>query len=384
MSEVSHSSATDSEHSTDAVFSSTRLSTVRTWRTAVPLTMDADPYDGRVLTLKRKRGLAERSSWVSKTIRSPIWFEDGNIVIQAEDIQYKMYKGLLATYSPFFKDVFGVPQPTADDAEAVEGCAVINLPESAEDVSYMLGFILEPKSSTLLPSLASVVASLKMAHKYLIAALWDDAVARLRYEFPDRLENYQKTRTGTSVDHSYTRIRLLPLESTQHLVEVVREMGLQRILPALYLHIADKFNLDVLTEGGRTTGRLTGTSLETRITLLNGRAKLLGAYIAQLRLAASEPSPRCLDSRRCAVARAELRDIYFARAENANIRYLRFWDSEDISTDWSHSMMCPLCAEAMRATRKRGQQEVWNTLPLLFGLPAWGELKDFSVAIVVD
>ena len=44
--------------------------------------------------------------------RSDIWLEDGNIVLQAENMQFKVHRGLLARVSPVFADVFSVPQPT--------------------------------------------------------------------------------------------------------------------------------------------------------------------------------------------------------------------------------------------------------------------------------
>ena len=80
---------------------------------------------------------------VESTTRSDIWFDDGNIVLQSENVQFRFFQGILATYSPFFRDVFSIPQP-AVGADVVEGCPVMRLPEKAADVNYMLSFILEP------------------------------------------------------------------------------------------------------------------------------------------------------------------------------------------------------------------------------------------------
>ena len=82
---------------------------------------------------------------VESISRSDIWFDDGNIVLQAENVQFKFYKGLLATYSPFFKDAFAIPQPQLEqDSDTVDGCQIMRLPDSAADVEYMLSFSLEP------------------------------------------------------------------------------------------------------------------------------------------------------------------------------------------------------------------------------------------------
>lgn len=45
-------------------------------------------------------------------IRSNIWLGDGNIVIQADGVQFKVHQGYLARLSTIFSDVFSMPQPT--------------------------------------------------------------------------------------------------------------------------------------------------------------------------------------------------------------------------------------------------------------------------------
>ena len=92
---------------------------------------------------KRKRSDTEDAQDKPST-RSKIWFDDGNIVLQAENVHFRFFKGILAAYSPFFRDAFAVPQPMHNSEGMVEGCPVMKLPDSAADVEYMLSFILEP------------------------------------------------------------------------------------------------------------------------------------------------------------------------------------------------------------------------------------------------
>ena len=92
---------------------------------------------------KRKRSDTEDAQDEPPT-RSKIWFDDGNIVLQAENVQFRFFKGILAAYSPFFRDAFAVPQPANNSEDTLEGCPVMKLPDSAADVEYMLSFILEP------------------------------------------------------------------------------------------------------------------------------------------------------------------------------------------------------------------------------------------------
>ncbi|KAF8145623.1 hypothetical protein K438DRAFT_1425906, partial [Mycena galopus ATCC 62051] len=48
-----------------------------------------------------------------------LWFEDGNIVIQAGNSQFRVYRGVLAKRSSVFQDMLSSPQPP--DAETIEG-----------------------------------------------------------------------------------------------------------------------------------------------------------------------------------------------------------------------------------------------------------------------
>ena len=102
----------------------------------------ANNYDSPAT--KRKR--SDHDDALNESIiRSEVWFDDGNIVLQAENVQFKFYKGLLATYSPFFKDAFAIPQPQLEqDSDTVDGCQIMRLPDTAADVEYMLSFLLEP------------------------------------------------------------------------------------------------------------------------------------------------------------------------------------------------------------------------------------------------
>lgn len=90
--------------------------------------------------LKRKR--AETSPEGAATsvvpVRSDIWYEDGNVILQAEGTQFKVHKSILAQSSSVFKDMFSFPQPPSVGTELVEGCPIVHLSDSAKDVNYVL------------------------------------------------------------------------------------------------------------------------------------------------------------------------------------------------------------------------------------------------------
>ena len=66
-----------------------------------------------------------------------LWFNDGTIVLQAGNTLFRVYSGILARHSPFFENLFTLPQP--QDAETYEGCPLVQLVgDSAEDVHDFL------------------------------------------------------------------------------------------------------------------------------------------------------------------------------------------------------------------------------------------------------
>lgn len=88
---------------------------------------------------KRAEDLIEESDAPTLPVKSPIWYLDGNIVLQAESgTQWKVYKGVLAESSTIVHDMFSLPQPSSMDTGKVEGCAVVQLSDSAEKVEYVL------------------------------------------------------------------------------------------------------------------------------------------------------------------------------------------------------------------------------------------------------
>ena len=92
---------------------------------------------------------------------SEYWFDDGNVILVTQGIAFRIYKGLLAEHSELFRSMFHIAQasPTAEDL--VDGCPVISLDDSPNDLRALFRLI-HPLSANLryaanlLPSLVSL------------------------------------------------------------------------------------------------------------------------------------------------------------------------------------------------------------------------------------
>ena len=79
---------------------------------------------------------------------SSLWFEDGNIVIQAKDRLFRVYKGILSRTSIVFRDMFGLPLPNKDVTsvgESLEGCPVVKVYDEVREIEFFLRAIFDFK-----------------------------------------------------------------------------------------------------------------------------------------------------------------------------------------------------------------------------------------------
>lgn len=90
--------------------------------------------------LKRRRkdsAAEEGTSSAEAPTRLEPWFDDGNIILETEAMQFRVHRGVLAASSNIFADMFSVPQPVQGD-EVVDGCPVVKMLDNAEELKHVL------------------------------------------------------------------------------------------------------------------------------------------------------------------------------------------------------------------------------------------------------
>jgi len=109
------------------------------------------------------------------------WFPDGNVVLVASGFGFRVYQGLLARDSPFFADLFSLPQP--NHAEVLDGCPIVHLTDFHEDLRILLRVQLGSGRRLLDGTridFATTDALVRLGRKYQIDNLYNDALGVLK------------------------------------------------------------------------------------------------------------------------------------------------------------------------------------------------------------
>ncbi|KAJ7629246.1 hypothetical protein DFH06DRAFT_1141243 [Mycena polygramma] len=179
-----------------------------------------------------------RSDSDSPIVRSPVWYSDGSVVLQAETTQFRVHASILSqtgSGSIVFKDMFEVAQAPNNADFQVDGCPLVQLyGDKAQDVEIILQALYDRETKTF----SQVAAMWRLGNKYEFSELRDDSLQRLEYLFPSSLSLFQER----YYDKQVQKTRQAPLKSPIHhypglvfdAINLARETNLLSILPAAF------------------------------------------------------------------------------------------------------------------------------------------------------
>ncbi|KAI1787620.1 hypothetical protein LXA43DRAFT_1098154 [Ganoderma leucocontextum] len=294
------------------------------------------------------------------------WFDDGNIVLAAQGDCFRVYRGLLATQSTVFAGMFPSSSDSVEDA--LDGYPVIHLTDSPHDLVHLLRVLLPTSSirfhtgSHFVRSFNEISAVVRLAHKYCIQSVQDQAVRTLQeHYFASDFNAYLGlSKSQISIDriHYIGAVNLARLTNTPLLLPM-----------ALY----GCCYLGGLLVGGWT--REDGTvehlcmadlkrCFDARITLVQEQFLLLSCLFDAV------PPEQCAEHGRCApflsnIQRKILREEVMMK--------------KDVLWDWSPFMremkgVCGACVQVLLERNRVERQRIWDSLPRIFGIVVewWG------------
>ncbi|VDC03650.1 unnamed protein product [Peniophora sp. CBMAI 1063] len=139
--------------------------------TASPLTIPSDEEQDAQVTTKSSRSSSPDES--APTPHERFWFDDGSVVVQVEDVLFRLHKSLLSAQSSYFRDLFAgqISQPTDYDAGSGDTLPLYVLPEgdlkitSVYDVEELLDVLTKPHTNARNHSSTTLYAIARAAHE---------------------------------------------------------------------------------------------------------------------------------------------------------------------------------------------------------------------------
>ncbi|KAJ7128299.1 hypothetical protein C8R46DRAFT_1237068 [Mycena filopes] len=318
-----------------------------------------------------------------------LWFEDCGLIIQAETTLFRVSRDFLAMRSP----VFGgnaCPLPTPQDAELMEGCPFVRLPDSAEDVtlfpqgpailrvrfyyiqqslhlSALQRFFEPPPTKT---SFSVVAGILRMSHKYEVDVLRKRALIHLSSACPTTLSGW---------DTRLTEQTWFPLAPAHYFeaISLARQTSALWILPLALYRACAALDIGEIMMG--TEGHV--LSPADAVTCARGLRFLDTTATSQaLNFLSSPTVPGCESPHACAARKREghikadeWRKYEFA-TEFRPCPPLEIWDDGT----FERLEVCAVCKPHLRSAHALARQAIWDRLPDIFALPSWTELTQMK------
>ncbi|GJE90699.1 hypothetical protein PsYK624_068430 [Phanerochaete sordida] len=295
-----------------------------------------------------------------------LWFEDGTIVLQAENTLFRVYTGILARHSPFFKNLFTLPQPEV--IERYDDCPLVKLAEdNAQDAhDFLLALHDIDAPDSLMTDAFSIVALLELSAKYEANSLRHKVLKTLVPYFPSTLEAYDILTDKHKNDKSF----IYPFKTIPEIVAlaVALEKAAPSLLPYALLKLercSSDETAGPIIDGVQARGRHIVLSPKLQRALLQGKPALYR------------------QSRETVLPRLFMQSGCFGDCDTQRWLYLTKHTKPDGFLDplpkRTFKRFCLECRMSLERDAEEGRRATWNQLPATFGLASWQELERATI-----
>ncbi|TFY78038.1 hypothetical protein EWM64_g5974 [Hericium alpestre] len=302
------------------------------------------------------------------------WLDDGNIILACGSTGFRAHQTVLAMHSSVFNDMFALGEPGPGDS-VFEGCAVVEVTDSAEDILRMLKAVYFRDYATEVKQQLDVLASLlRMATKYMFDGLRSEVAAKLRLLFPDQWMMYA----------SQERTSAMPMEFDPFVaVQLGQTCRLPAIVPvAMYLCVvreASKESFWQIPEGGVDTPReqLRHSCLRFMNDLKDRMDEVflpLEDVLPWRRFANGRWACEQTDSRgQCAGLPCHARRVVERKCRILAVDIFR---ESLVFNVQDGRATCGMCHAHLTRYETLIQQDIWDLLPKLLGWYNWDAVKE--------
>ncbi|KIJ26399.1 hypothetical protein M422DRAFT_38238 [Sphaerobolus stellatus SS14] len=283
-----------------------------------------------------------------------MYFEDGNIVLVAENTAFKVYRGLLAKHSPVFMDMLqiGCAEASEEGQETFEGCLAVRLSDRSDEAAQLLRAI-HGQLNFDIENAMHLAHVLRLSAKYLIDPIRITAFKKLTLKFPSKLTDWN-------------RITAPSAEESAEIIRAALEAHADILLPSAYYalcraEVEEVFRLDlpqhalqVFFQGRHTLGRAI--------------IPLLADIIARM---PHHYAVSCHDPKKCTELLSKLKHEVVEILRRKDPSAMPFEIVTSLSLKDSVVNQCSWCRGYLEGKFGAWLQKTWLELPLVFGLPSW-------------
>ncbi|OJT09460.1 hypothetical protein TRAPUB_14063 [Trametes pubescens] len=327
---------------------------------------------------------AEPKERHAKMRDAEFWFRDGNIVLVARDVDFRVYKGILADQSPVFDDMFSFPQPAPFTPPRLElasssntdACPFVHLSDSPEDLRHLLRVCMpkkgmfSPFQPPADPSYASIAAAARLGHKYQMTRLFEQALNYLKTHYTNDFEAWEKQ--NTYVPRGFADVEAIGV------VNLARFLGETNLLTTALFACCQLGSRQIISGFAREDGTREQLTLDDIGLCLDAKPRLVQESVrVVLRVL------RPIGSRSCTTA-TPCRSGFRHLLEKVRVRvgevagtdpFLGLFNALGSDADGELCRSCWLMAENRDSVEKRA---VWDRLPEILGLAKTGPGGDGS------
>ncbi|TFK88125.1 hypothetical protein K466DRAFT_489580 [Polyporus arcularius HHB13444] len=301
------------------------------------------------------------------------WFDDGTIILDSGDVEFRVYRGHLASHSPVLKEMFAKPHgsrsvPAGDGSESVI-CPYIRLSDSPQELRHVLRVFMAGSGKSGYVNcdctIHMISAYIRLGQKYQMTSLYEEALQFLRNFFSDDFNVWDSSYDWVS--SGWEDIHAIGV------VNLARLTGASSILPTALLVCVAAPDINVVHGFPRGDGSQENLTLDDLGLCYCAISTLREGSVAAIMntFSAVPPSPDCKSSNICkarlASALQGLRPLDLIR-DNPFISYDEIKSDKDLG-------LCRRCLKMIAEKNDKERRSVWNRLPELLGIkiPGWGE-----------
>ncbi|CAA7266615.1 unnamed protein product [Cyclocybe aegerita] len=293
-----------------------------------------------------------------------LWFDDGTLILKAENSLFKIYGGFLAARSSVFRDMLAFPPP-AEGNPRLDGCHIVTVYDSATDMALFLKAVFDSSFFEPPPTpteLHIVEGILRLSLKYDVNYLRRRALQHLLSTFPTTLQDWKLRDNKRTIP---------PVDNTPFAAfRAAREFDLDFLLPSILYCMSSHPFEKTLDHSPWRDGQIELPWPDKRLSIV-GRQKIL-MYQSRTALGmtkvSSVPVEGCTGES-CITTRLRCAEI------------LNGWDMaglldyfEDNANVYAPDF-CSVCRSAFEDMCNSTSQTLWNELPAMFDLPKWEALE---------